>query len=76
MERDEMAGKGKEASEAQSSFSDSVLQNTDLSLLEILQSLQNERGSFSETSNPPLTCTSTEGLINTPTSCGKYHQKY
>ena len=32
------------------------------------QSLQNERGSLSGTSNPPLTCTSTAGLINTPTS--------
>ena len=63
-----MVGKGKETLEAQSSFNDSVLQNTDLSLLEILQSLQNESGSVSETSNPPLTCTSTAGLINTPTS--------
>ena len=68
MERDEMVGKGKETSEAQSSFNDSVLQNTDLSLLEILQSLQNESGSVSETSDPPLTWTSTAGLINIPTS--------
>ena len=29
---------------------------------------QNESGSVSETSNPSLTCTSTAGLINTPTS--------
>ena len=36
MERGEMVGKGKET---QSSFNDSILQNTDLSLLEILQSL-------------------------------------
>ena len=36
MERSEMVGKGKET---QSSFNDSILQNTDLSLLEILQSL-------------------------------------
>ena len=62
-----MVGKGKENSEAQSSFNDSVLQNYNLSLLETLQSLQNESGSVSETSHPPLTCTST-GLINTPTS--------
>ena len=67
-ERDELVGKGKETSETQSSLSDSVLQNSDLSLLEIFQSLQNERGSLSETLNPPLTCTSTAGLINTPTS--------
>ena len=36
--------------------------------MEILQSLQNESGSVSEVSNPPMTCTSTAGLINTPTS--------
>ena len=58
-----MVGKGKETSEAQSSFNDSVLQNSDLSLLGILQSLQNESGSVSEASNPPMTCTSTAGLI-------------
>ena len=63
-----MVSKWKETSEAQSSFNDSVLQNTDLSLLEILKSLQDESGSVSETSNPPLTCTSTAGLINTLTS--------
>ena len=68
MERNEMVGKGKETSEAQSSFNDNVFQNTDLSLFEVLQSLQNESGSVSETSNSPLTCTSTAGLINTPTS--------
>ena len=68
MERDEMVGKRKETLEAQSSFNDSVLQNTDLSLLRILQSQQHESESVSETSNPPLTCTSTAGLINTPTS--------
>ena len=50
------------------SFNDSVLQDTDLSLLEILQSLKNESGSVSEISNAPLSCTSTAGLINTPTS--------
>ena len=44
------------------------MQNSDLSLLEILQSLQNESVSVSETSNPPLTCTSTAGLFNTTTS--------
>ena len=63
-----MVGKGKETSEAQSSFNDSVLQNSDLSLLKILQSLQSESRSLSEASNPPMTCTSTAGLINTPTS--------
>ena len=67
-ERDEMVGKVEETSEAQSSFNNSVLQNSDLSLLEILQSLQNESGSVSETSNPPLTSISTAGLINAPTS--------
>ena len=36
--------------------------------MEILQSLKNESGSVSETSNPPLTCTSTAGLVNTPAS--------
>ena len=51
-----------------SSFNDSVLQNSELSLLEILQSLQNQSGSGSEISNLPLTCTSTAGLISTPTS--------
>ena len=66
-EGDEMVGKGKENSEAQSSFNDTVLQNFDLSLLEILQSLQNEIGRVSEASNPPMTCTSTAGFINTPT---------
>ena len=35
-------------------------------LLEILQSLQNESESISEASNPPTICTA--GLINTPTS--------
>ena len=68
MKRDEMVGKGKKTSEVQSSFNDSVLQNTDLSLLIILQSLQNGSGSVSQKSNPPLICTSTAGLINTPTS--------
>ena len=63
MERDEMVGKGKENSEAQSSFNDSVLQNYNLPLLETFQSLQNESGSVSETSHPHLTCTST-GLID------------
>ena len=43
-----MVGKGKETSEAQSYFNNSLLQNSDLSLLEILQSLQNESGSVSE----------------------------
>ena len=62
-----MVGKGKENSEAQSSFNDTVLQNFDLSLLEILQSLQNEIVRVSEASNPPMTCTSTAGFINTPT---------
>ena len=52
----------------ENSFNDSVLQGTDLSLLEILQSLKNESGSVSEISNAPLSCTSTAGLINTPTS--------
>ena len=52
----------------ENSFNDSVLQDTDLSLLEILQSLKNESGSVSEISNAPLSCTSTAGLINTPTS--------
>ena len=66
-ERDEMIRKGKETSEAQSSFNDTVLQNFDLPLLEILQSLQNLSGSVSEASNLPMTCTSTAGLINTPT---------
>ena len=36
--------------------------------MEILQSLQNESGSVSETSNPPWTCTSIAELFNTPTS--------
>ena len=40
-----MVGKEKETSEAQFPFNDSVLQNSDLSLLENLQSLQNERRS-------------------------------
>ena len=62
-----MVGKGKETSEAQSSFNDSVLQNSDLSLLKILQSLQSESRSVSQASNPPMTCTAA-GLINTPTS--------
>ena len=53
MERDEMVGKGKETSEAQSSFNDSVLQNTDLSLLEILQSLQSESEAFLKHQIPP-----------------------
>ena len=53
MERDEMFGKGKETSEAQSSFNDSVLQNTDLSLLEILQSLQSESEAFLKHQIPP-----------------------
>ena len=66
-ERDEMIRKGKETSEAQSSFNDTVLQNFDLPLLEILQSLQNLSGSVSEASNLPMTCTSTAGFINTPT---------
>ena len=61
-------GKGKETSESESSFNDSVLQNSDLSLLEILQSLQNKNGSVSEALNPSLTCTSTTGLITLPTS--------
>ena len=52
----------------ENSFNDSVLQDTDLSLLEILQSLKNESGSVSEISNAPLSCASTAGLINTPTS--------
>ena len=43
-----MVGKGKETSEAQSSFNDSVLQNSDLSLLKILQSLQSESRRVSE----------------------------
>ena len=63
-----MVGKEKETSEAQFSFNDSVLQNSDLSLLENLQSLQNESRSVSEASNPPMTCTFTAGLINTLTS--------
>ena len=63
-----MVGKGKEISETQSFFNDSVLQNFDLSLLDILQSVQASSGSVSEASNPPLTCTSSAGLINTPTS--------
>ena len=66
--RDEMVGKGKETSEPQSPFNDGVLQNSDLSLLEILQCLQNESGSVSEASNPPMTCPSTAGLINNRTS--------
>ena len=68
IKRDEIVGKVKETSEAQSSFNDGALQNCDLSLLEILHSLQDESGSVAETSNPPLTCTSTASLINTPTS--------
>ena len=44
------------------------MQNTDLSISEILQSLENERESVSEISNLPLICTSTAGLINSPTS--------
>ena len=52
-ERDEMVGKGKETSEAQSYFNNSLFQNSDLSLLEILQSLQNESGSVSEASILP-----------------------
>ena len=48
-----MVGKGKETSEAQSYFNNSVFQNSDLSLLEILQSLQNESGSVSEASILP-----------------------
>ena len=66
-EGDEMVGKGKENSEAQSSFNDTILQNFDLSLLEILQSLQNKIGRVSEASNPPMTCTSAAGFINAPT---------
>ena len=66
--RDETVGKGKETLGAQCSFNDSVLQNADLSLLEILQSLQSKSGSVSEAPNAPMTCTSTAGLINTPTS--------
>lgn len=45
-----------------------MLQNSDLSLFKILQSLQNESGSISEVSSPPLICTSTAGLINAPAS--------
>ena len=63
-----MVGKEKETSEAQSSFNDCILQNTDLSLLEILRSVQNESESVSETLNPSLICTSIASLINTPTS--------
>ena len=63
-----MVGKEKETLEAQFSFNDSVLQNSDLSLLENLQSLQNESRSVSEASNPPMTCTFIAGLINTLTS--------
>ena len=65
---DETVGKGKETLEAQCSFNDSVLQNSDLSLLEILQSLQSKSGSVPEAPNLPMTCTSTAGLINTLTS--------
>ena len=45
MGRDEIVGKVKETSETQSSFNDCVLQNSDLSLMEIIQSLHNEIGS-------------------------------
>ena len=48
-----MVGKGKETSEAQSYFNNDLFQNSDLSLLEILQSLQNESGSVSEASILP-----------------------
>ena len=44
------------------------MQNSDLSLLEILQSLQNKSGSFREISDPPLSCTSTASLFDTTTS--------
>ena len=65
MERYEMVRKGKMPSETQCSFDDSVLQNSDLSLLKILHPLQNENGIVSETSSPSLICASTAGLINT-----------
>ena len=55
-------------SETQSTFHDSILGNSDLSLLEILQSLQNESGSVSEALVPPSVCTSTAGLVNTSVS--------
>ena len=45
-----------------------MLQNSDLSLFKIPQSLQNESESISEVSRPPLICTSTAGLINAPAS--------
>ena len=45
-----------------------VFQKSDLSLLEILQSLHNKSGSISEVWSPPLISTFTSGLINTPAS--------
>ena len=45
-----------------------VFQKSDLSLLEVLQSLHNKSGSVSEVWSPPLISTFTAGLINTPAS--------
>ena len=59
-----VVGAGMKTSETQSTFHDSILGNSDLSLLEILQSLQNESGSVSEPLVPPSVCTSTAGLVN------------
>ena len=57
----------KETLETDSAFSDSVLKDSDLSLLEILRSLQNS-GSISEVLNLCALTTSTTGLLNTPNS--------
>ena len=43
-----MVEEGKDTSESQHPFNDGVLQSSDLTLLEILQSLQNESGSVSD----------------------------
>ena len=63
-----VVGAGMKASETQSTFHDCILGNSDLSLSEILQSLQNESGSVSEALVPPSVCTSTAGLVNTSVS--------
>ena len=47
---------------------DSDLQDSDLSLLDILQSLNNESECVSEALHPPFICTTTAGLVSTPDS--------